>query len=318
MPGTESNIWLTKQLRIDRDYAVFGEVAFDITPTLAVTGGGRLYKYDNTLVGFFGFSENYSSRTGVAACFDEAKVSGSPCTNVDKRTKDSGFIHRLNLTYKPTKDALVYATWSRGFRPGGINRRGNLPPYQPDFITNYEIGTKLSFLNDRLRFNAAAYRLDWDDIQLSFLGANGLTEIRNAGNARIYGAEFDFYARPATGLTFNAGLAYNNAKLKNDFCRIANDDFDCTLEGPDGEENDKLADSGARLPLTARIKANVRARYEWPLGEMRAHVQATGSYEGSRRRDLREVENDIYDNLRAFSQWDLGTGLKFGPWTGEL
>jgi len=318
VPGTESNIWLTKQLRIDRDYAVFGEVAFDITPTLAVTGGGRLYKYDNTLVGFFGFSENYSSRTGVAACFDEAKVSGSPCTNVDKRTKDSGFIHRLNLTYKPTEDALVYATWSRGFRPGGINRRGNLPPYQPDFITNYEIGTKLSFLGDRVRFNAAAYRLDWDDIQLSFLGANGLTEIRNAGNARIYGAEFDFYARPATGLTFNAGLAYNNAKLTNDFCRIANKDFDCTLAGPDGEDNEKLADSGARLPLTARIKGNVRARYEWPLGEMRAHVQATGSYEGSRRRDLREFENEIYGNLRAYSQWDLGTGLKFGPWTGEL
>ena len=56
MPTTESNIWLTDQKRVDRDYAAFGELAFDITPKLTVTGGGRLYKFDNTLVGFFGFA----------------------------------------------------------------------------------------------------------------------------------------------------------------------------------------------------------------------------------------------------------------------
>ncbi|MDQ3139368.1 MAG: TonB-dependent receptor, partial [Pseudomonadota bacterium] len=308
VPGTDSNIWLTKQLRTDRDYAAFGEVSFDITPQLTATAGGRLYRYDNTLVGFFGYSDGFSSRTGVAACFADAKVDGSPCTNVDKTTKDNGFIHRLNLTYKPNKDYLFYGTWSRGFRPGGINRRGNLPPYAPDFITNYEAGMKLSFMNDRLRFNAAAYRLDWDDIQLSFLGANGLTEIRNAGMARIYGAEFDLYVRPATGLTFNAGLAYNNAKLKNDFCQTAT--FDCS-----GEE---LAFSGTRLPLTARIKGNVRTRYEWALGAHRAHAQLTASYEGERRRDLRDAENDVYGNLARYAQLDASTGLRFGRWKSEL
>ena len=41
----------------------------------------------------------------------------------DKRIKDSGFVHRLNLTYKPNDDLLFYGTWSRGFRPGGVNRR---------------------------------------------------------------------------------------------------------------------------------------------------------------------------------------------------
>ena len=69
VPGTDSNIWLTKQLRIDRDYAAFGEVTVDITPQLTATAGGRFYKYDNTLVGFFGYSAGYSSGTGVAGCF---------------------------------------------------------------------------------------------------------------------------------------------------------------------------------------------------------------------------------------------------------
>ncbi|HYI43058.1 MAG TPA: TonB-dependent receptor, partial [Sphingomicrobium sp.] len=323
VPGTDSDIWLTAQKRIDRDYAVFGELTYDVTPQLSLTAGGRLYKYDNSLAGFFGYSDGYSSGTGVAACFAEAKVDGSPCTNVDKRTKDSGFIHRLNATYKPNEDALFYATWSRGFRPGGVNRRGTLPPYKPDFITNYEAGTKLTLAGGAVRLNAAVYQLDWSDIQLSFLGANGLTEIRNAGNARIRGAEVDFNWRASPGLTFSAGAAYNDGKLTNDFCRIANDDFDCTLDvdlDGDGipEENELLGEEGVRLPLTAKLKGSGRVRYEWPVQAMRAHVQLSGSYEGRRRRDVRTVENAIYRNLPAFSQWDASTGLTDGVWSADV
>ena len=54
-PGT---LWLTKQKRVDRDYAVFGEASFDVTPQITLTGGGRYYKFDNTLFGFFGFGRN--------------------------------------------------------------------------------------------------------------------------------------------------------------------------------------------------------------------------------------------------------------------
>ena len=319
VPGTDSDIWLTQQIRIDRDYAAFGEVSFDVTPTFTLTGGGRLYKYDNSLVGFFGYSDGYSGSTGVAACFDDAKVAGSPCTNVDKRTKDSGFIHRLNATWKPNSDTLFYATWSRGFRPGGINRRGTLPPYKPDFISNYEAGTKLTLADGRMRLNAAVYQLDWKDIQLSFLGANGLTEIRNAGNARIRGAEVDFYYRPISSLTLSAGAAYIRGKLTNPFCKIANPDFDCSLEDPNVPgENEELAPSGTRLPLTARFKGSVRARYEFPVGTMQGHFQVSGSYEGKRTRDLRTLQNAIYGNLPAYTQWDLSTGLKSGPWTADL
>ena len=64
---------------------------------------------------------------------------------------------------------LFYATWSRGFRPGGINRRGSIPPYDPDFLTNYELGAKISFGRGS-HFNFAIYQEDWKDIQLSFLG----------------------------------------------------------------------------------------------------------------------------------------------------
>jgi len=321
--GTESNIWLTKQLRTDRDYAAFGELTYDLTPKLSLTAGGRYYKFDNSLVGFFGFNANYSSRTGEAACFGPPKVSGSPCTNLDKRTKDTGFVHRLNATYKPNEDLLFYATWSRGFRPGGINRRGTLPPYKPDFLTNYEAGTKISFGNGS-HFNLAGYREDWDDIQLSFLGENGLTEIRNAGNARIWGFEADLLLRPAPGLTWSTGLAYNNAKLNNDFCLIAVPSFDCSVDvdlDGDGEpeENALLAEKGTRLPLTARWKANSRVRYEWAVASgMEAHVQAALTYEGKRRRDLRDFENSLYGNMKDYTLVDAAAGVERGPLSLEL
>ena len=74
-PGT---LWLTQQNRVDRDYAAFGEASFDILSNLTLTGGLRGYKYDNSLIGFFGFGRDPngppfnaagSSRTGVAGCY---------------------------------------------------------------------------------------------------------------------------------------------------------------------------------------------------------------------------------------------------------
>jgi iron complex outermembrane recepter protein len=313
--GTDSNIWLTKQLRIDRDYAAFGEISFDITDKLTLTGGGRVYKFDNSLVGFFGYNANFSSRTGEAACFAGPIISGTPCTNLDKRTKDSDFIHKLNLTYKFSDDALVYATWSRGFRPGGINRRGTLPPYGPDTLDNYEFGWKTNW--GPVRFNGAIYQEDWTDIQLSFLGLNGLTEIRNAGVARIRGIEIDLGYR-RNGFSINAGMSYNDAEIRRDFCRIANDSFDCTLPGSDGADNALLAPKGTSLPVTPKFKGNVVARYEFPVGGMDAHVQFAVNHIGKRRSDLRTFENSLKGFFDAYTTADLSVGVKGDDWKAEL
>ena len=320
VPGTDSNIWLTKQLRVDRDYAVFGELTADVTKKLSVTLGTRLYRFKNSLEGFFGYSDGYSSKTGVAACFGPAVVDGSPCTNLQKTTADTDFIHRLNATYKFNEDALVYATISRGFRPGGINRRSGpgFGPYAADFIDNYELGFKTSWLNNRMRLNLAVYQLNWSAIQLSFLGENGLTVIRNAGDARIRGGEFDFYFRPTRGLTFSLGAAYNDAKSLDPFCTFANSQNDCSIPGPEGDENETLAPAGTRLPITSRFKANALARYEFPVGRLEGHVQGGLVYEGRRTSDLRLVEREITGDMPAYTTVDLSGGIKGGRWTAEL
>lgn len=313
--GTESNIWLTKQQRVDRDYAVFGEVTYDLTDQLALTGGVRVYRFKNSLVGFFGYNANFSSRTGEAACFAPAVVEGSPCTNLDKTTSDTDFIHKLNLTYKINPDVMVYATWSRGFRPGGINRRGTLPPYSPDELDNYELGWKTQF--GPMRFNGAVYQQDWNDIQLSFLGENGLTEIRNAGIARIRGIEADLGYRSG-GFSLNVAGSYNDATIRRDFCRIANPDFDCAFDPGDGRTNALLAPAGRRLPVTAKFKGNAIARYEFPVAGGNGHVQFAANHVGKRRSDLRTLENDIKGFFDAYTTADVSVGFRNQGYRVEL
>lgn len=310
VPGTDDNIWLTKQLRTDRDYAAFGELSYDVTDKLTLTAGARVYKFDNSLVGFFGFANPGYSSNPSYLCQGPAKVKGSPCTNVDKSVSDTDFIHKLNATYKFNDDALVYVTWSRGFRPGGINRRGTLPPYGSDKLDNYELGWKLG--SAPFRFNGAIYQEDWNNIQLSFLGANGLTEIRNAGIARIRGIEADLNYS-ADGFTFGTGFSYNDAEIRRDFCRIANATFDCTT--PVG--NALLAPAGSRLPVTPRFKGNILARYEFAMGSWDGHIQMGINRTSGRRSDLRPVQNAIKGRLDGYTTMDISMGTENDDWKIE-
>jgi outer membrane receptor protein involved in Fe transport len=356
--GSPGSLWLTKQERVDKDYALFGEASFDVTPQITLTGGGRLYKYNNSLFGFAGFGRNPnydmndpnetdppnvvgSTGTGVAECFAAdgvlieeggtggfapGSISGIPCTNVGvfkngrvrpKRVKDSGITHRLNAQYKPHDNMMFYATWSRGFRPGGINRRAALQPYDADFLTNYELGWKTTL--GPVRWNGAIYRQRWEKFQFSFLGENSLTVIQNGRDAKISGIETDVNYT-ASGLTLNAAAAYTNAKTKGNICEAVDDDADCS-------ETFVVTRSGSRLPVTPKFKMSTTARYAWPMGPGRAHVQGALSYQGSALADIRRDisggdeptdPNDFLGRIRAATIVDLYTGYSFRNYNFEL
>jgi outer membrane receptor protein involved in Fe transport len=364
-PGT---LWLTQQKREDKDYALFGEASFDVTPQVTLTAGGRLFKYDNTLIGFFGFGRNPagdftekpfnaggSSKTGVIQCFTvggerlsealangdditliDPIVPGSPCNNLGVfedgevkpvRAKDHGFTHRLNAQWKPQENLMFYATWSRGFRPGGVNRRVDVPPYDADFLTNYEIGWKTTL--GPVRWNGDIFHEKWSKFQFAFLGANSFTEIHNARNARINGIETDLsYVRG--GLTLNAAAAYTDAKTKGNICTFAADpDPDC--QGVvDGNQDFVAAPSGTQLPITPKFKATATGRYSWPAwADVKAHVQGGVTYRGSAPSSLRtdialvgtgeHVDPNVFQGrLHAATLVDLFAGLDWPRWSLEL
>ncbi len=283
VPNWPGTLWLTDQQRYDRDLAAFGELAYDITPSLTFTAGGRVFYAANSLKGFFGFSAGYSSHTGVSQCFAPTSVDNGPCTNLDKSVYESGYTHKLNLTYRIDDDRMVYATWSTGFRPGGVNRRATVPNYQPDRLTNYEIGWKTSWFDNTLRFNGAVYREDWTNFQFSFLGLNSFTEIHNAGAARIYGAEIDAVWQPIDGLTINGAATFTDAHLSTDYCGPAGV---TVCPGPlDPDPPD--APKGTALPTTPKFKTNWTVRYEFPVAGFLAHIQGGAVYQGKSWPDLR-------------------------------
>ncbi len=325
-PGT---IWLTNQKRIDRDYAVFGEASFDVTDQLTLTGGLRGFKYDNSLYGFFGFGDGFSSGTGVGACFKNSSgafigpiLNGAPCTNLGnvsgstvtpKKAKGDGITHKLNLTWKPSSDYLAYATWSRGFRPGGINRRGGLPPYDADYLTNYEIGFKTTLFDKMLRFNGAIYMQDWKAFQFAFLGLNSLTQIQNGSDARIKGVELDFSLRPVTGLTLSGSGAYTDAKLRKNVCQGTDPTFQC-----DPVDNPVIAPKGTRLPVTPKFKANATVRYDFDLASTKAHVQGVMVHASSASSQLRTADQAVVGTLPSYTTFDFAAGIKFGQISTEL
>jgi outer membrane receptor protein involved in Fe transport len=343
LPGT---LWLTEQKRVDKDYAAFGEASFDITPTTTITGGGRYYKYDNSLIGFFGFGRDPngppfngagSSRTGVAGCYTTtgailrdnpggtllpATVDGGPCTNladfvngklVPKRTKDTGFTHRVNLTWKPSEDVMTYATWSRGFRPGGINRRATIVPYDADFLTNYELGIKTTLADGMVRLNAAIYQQEWKRFQFSFLGENSFTEIHNGPNARIRGIEADINLRPTDGLTITAAASYTDAKTKNNLCDIDDPTYQCTDPG-----NSIAADKGTRLPVTPKFNGNATVRYQFPVGPGEMHLQSLIAHRSSATPDIREATSDALGRIKGSTTVDFAAGFEWSSYSFEL
>lgn len=303
VPMWADTLWLTKQLRTDRDYAAFADATLDVTDRFSVTGGIRFFKYKNSLEGFFGFGTGYSSGTGVGGCFGPSIVRGTPCTNVDKTTKGDGHTYRLNATYKFDDDKMVYATLSTGFRPGGINRRGTLPPYDADFLKNREVGWKTSWAGNRLRWNGALFYETWDDFQFSFLGANGLTEIRNAGKAKMKGIETDINWLVAEGFSLVGALAYTDAELDEDYI-------------PDPSEP-PAAPKGASLPVTPKFKGNLTARYEWTWRDMDAHVQGSVVHMGSAFPDLRTADRAVIGKLPASTTFDFSIGVQRESWRVE-
>lgn len=253
-------------------------------------------------------------RTGSGTLLP-AVVAGSPCNNLGRvingevkpvRAIGSGGTYRFNATWKPNSDVLAYATVSRGFRPGGINRRGDFGAYQPDYLTNYELGFKTTLANGLLRLNGAVYQQDWKNFQFSYLGPNSFTIITNGPNARIRGFDLDA-AISLDRLSINLSGAYTDAKIRNNLCAAIDPTFTCS--DPD---NSLQAPAGTRLPITPQWKMSGTARYTVPIGGGKVYGQVNATYQSSASSDLRVDFAAAQGRLEGFGQVNLAIG---GEWS---
>jgi outer membrane receptor protein involved in Fe transport len=227
--------------------------------------------------------------------------------------KGSGETHKVNVEYKFDSEDLVYATYSTGYRPGGVNRNGALPPYAADKLSNYELGWKSRWFDHRLTLNGAVFYQQWDKFQFSFLGLNSLTVIQNGPTADIKGVEVSFAAQMTPDFSLTGGLSYTDATSKK-FCGA--DTTGAIIASCSDADAVILAD--AQLPYTPKFKGDLTARYTFPFMGWDAHAQATGTYQTKNQAGLRQEDLPFLGEMPSYGALDLFLGGARDNMTVEL
>jgi len=311
-------VWQTHQQRVDKDAAIFGETYIDFAENFTLTLGARYFEYDNSLFGFNGSIGRCTGYYDENGNFVPDRVNGTPqfpCFNtgvLDDVSEGDDWAGKVSVEWRVTDDKMVYATWSEGFRAGGVNRAvvPGIPKYKPDFVENYEIGWKTEWAGGAVRFNGAAYIVDWNDFQYGFLDftVSNLTIIQNVGNAQTKGIEFDIDWAATDNLLLSLAGSYNDAQLEEDFWR-SDDDRIAGLP-PDAPE-------GTPMPFVPELQYTFVGRYNFDLASMPMFAQAAWSYRDGSWNDLEET-NSRRARMGSYGVLNLSTGLEKDNWTLTL
>ncbi|HLW24031.1 MAG TPA: TonB-dependent receptor, partial [Steroidobacteraceae bacterium] len=310
-PGIQNNStsWMSDEQRDVKQTAFFASFDFDLIPkVLTVTAGTRYFRFQNSLVGdvlsSFGCFEGGTPPTG---CHNPAYSYNVNAENLSG--SESGLRSRANLTWHITPDAMVYYTFSQGFRPGGFNQNGGalhaygpdavaqyeIPkPYASDKLTNNELGWKTEFFGHHLQWNGALYREDWTNVQIEFFNPGVVGNIfynTNGQNFVVKGLETSLLARPVNGLTLQGSAAWNQSRQTNSPALIANNPasanfgkpitqlcnssgLDCTPTG------NPFGPVGAPTADAPPMQFSLVARYEWNISDYIPFVQVGASHNG--------------------------------------
>jgi outer membrane receptor protein involved in Fe transport len=208
-----------------KSYGLFGEVYFEVTDDLKITGGLRYSndkKHQVARVPLLSWPVPYgttnASASPFAGNFDaDPTVAGNQPYNVARAAFDE-FTGRFVVDYQVTPDNLVYASWSRGYKSGGINPPinpiFNVPAtFEPEIINAFEIGSKNTFANGMIRLNLSAFYYDYKGLQLSRIVAR--TSVNDNTDASIWGAEAEAVFRPSRDLLVNLSGSYLKTKIKD-------------------------------------------------------------------------------------------------------
>ena len=337
--------------------AAFASVDFDILPNLTVTVGSRYYDMDTFQVGLNAGSFYcrrlgglYGSHPSVAAtgtCIVGNVLDNRPIPLSQRQYTDgpvgltksyTGQRSRFNLKWQINEDAMVYGTWSEGFRPGGFNRvGGGAPPsgplagvyftpqgFKPDTLINTELGWKTQWLDNRLQINGAIYKEKWEDVIVSVFAPGILQNTTFSTNGPTYevtGGTIDLLARPTSNLSLALSATYNKSELTEEvtFLNAQGQPIDLAavgLRNPFGLKGDPLA-------LSPKFQASIRARYEFALADYDAFWQIAGAHKGEAISTTDRLNNDLDGNpvayeIPSYTTVDVSFGLAKGPWNAQL
>jgi iron complex outermembrane recepter protein len=336
--------------------AAYMSVDFELPHRLTLTAGTRYSSTETSEVG---------SDVGSFFCkltsFPQAPnpcVNHSNFTNLNAEGLDrtfSGFRSRANLSWKVSEDALLYYTWSQGFRAGGFNRLpavafssplragsspeqaqarehgGWVPPsdFAPDSLINNELGWKTTWMNQRIQWDGALYQENWNNAQISVgsatLSPQGITF--NGGDYRVRGLETSGAARVTAGFTIEARANWNRSELVQQSSFLWTDgtpiDFGTlhtangsALSNPDGARGSPLAGAPP-------FQGSVRARYDFAFNGYAAFAQIGAVHQSHSLASTNQLAFDLQGNstaydLPAFTMYDGALGFGRDAWLVQV
>jgi outer membrane receptor protein involved in Fe transport len=326
--------------------AAFGSVDFDLIPkTLTLTAGTRYFQYDEKERGgdvgsfyckFYDGAVPTSFSPCSASNFNGYGPGGPYGTNLDNQVpnsaKASGFKSRANLTWKVTNDAMVYYTWSQGYRPGGFNRgtSSHLPDtngiaqyitpvvWKPDSLTNKEIGWKTEWFDHRVMFNGSIYQENWSNVQIGIDdpqgGLGNLAFFTNGPSYRVRGVESSILAIVTHGLTVQGSASWNSSSQTNSPYLINDNPKSPGFGSPITSVPNPFGPLGSPLANSPPFQGNVRVRYDWAFNGYNAFWQVSGQHTDHSYTATGYVE--AY-TLPAYSTMDASLGISKDKWYVE-
>ena len=227
-----------------KTWSVFGDFTFDVTDRLSISAGGR-YTNDQRNARIFRRNLIGGASPDLGGAGSQL---GNPTSDFNGSATFKQFTPRDSISFKPTPDHNIYASYAQGFKGGGFDPRGlstaapdtngngikdpqeiyNFLSFKPETVDSYEAGWKAKVLDNRVNFSLAAFYANYRDVQIpGSFGAvvNGVQTFigitTNAGKAEFKGVEFEGLAKLApeiagagSSLNFAWSLGYIDAKYK--------------------------------------------------------------------------------------------------------
>jgi iron complex outermembrane recepter protein len=334
--------------------AAYGSLDFQLLPrTLTLTAGTRYFSNATSQVG------SVVGSFGCRKVDDSAGPPPDPCINRYFNNLDalglersySGFRSRANLSWRVSDRALLYYTWSQGFRTGGFNRgfspfgdsplavgkgswqaqasehQGFIAPnaFAPDTIINNELGWKTSWLGQRLQWNGALYQEDWKHAQIIVTAFDDAT--LNGGDYRVRGAETSGSARLFGGFSADLGAAWNHSALVRQGTFFWYDgtpiDFSSLHYANGTQYPNPSGPLGSPLAGAPSFQGNIRLRYEKTLGDYHAFGQLSAMRQAHSLASTDAITVDRQGNsyaydLAAFTSYDGSLGVSKEAWMVDL
>jgi iron complex outermembrane receptor protein len=273
----------------DEQAAIFAELTFAMTEQLKLTLGAR-YSH---------LKYSFDTLTGGPQLYAPARTGTGDIT-------ENAVTPKASLQFQMDPNDLFYATYAKGFRPGGANNpipnaacptdfanfgiQTDPATFSSDSVKSYEIGAKNNFSN-RVRLATSIYYIQWNNIQqLIVPPVCQISFIANTGNARVKGADFQADVSVTSSLSLELAAGYTDARYTEDFrfappCGAAPPPGTLCAANPlplvtngDSIVGNSSETGGGQPP--APWTASIGAEYRFSLLEHESFVRMDAEFEG--------------------------------------